>query len=417
MAELPSGWRTVGGENSMQMVSNRVKAAANSNGHLRQLYFFSRYAERRGDPRICDFTFGNPHEMPLPPLVEAIRRHAIPLNKDWFAYKTSEAAPQAFLAECLTRELTLPFAPEDIALTNGGFAAISVAFRLLLDAGDEAIFSTPAWFSYEPMLLMADVTPKKVPLLAESFDLDLKAIDATITPRTRLVIINTPHNPTGRIYSRELLASLADLLSRASERNGRRIFLLSDEPYRRIRFDGREFVSPAQVYPWSVVAYSYGKVLLAPGQRLGYLALSPHMPRMEREEIQNNMFAAQMALGWCFPNAIMQYAILDLEELSIDMSSLSAKRNQMIEALETAGYEVLRPEGTFYLFCKWPRDDPERFWNALADRDVFVMPGSTMNVPDHFRICLTASKEMVDRSLPVFAEVADLMRIERTSVA
>ena len=228
----------------------------------------------------------------------------------------------------------------------------------------------------------------------------------------RLVIINTPHNPTGRIYSRELLAALAGLLSHASERNGRRIFLLSDEPYRRIRFDDRDFVSPAQVYPWSVIAYSYGKVLLAPGQRLGYLAVSPHMPRKEREEIQNNMFAAQMALGWCFPNAIMQYAIPDLEGLSIDMSSLSAKRNRMVEALETAGYEAPRPEGTFYLFCKWPGNDPERFWNALADRDVFVMPGSTMNVPDHFRICLTASKEMVERSLPVFAEVADLMRTD-----
>ena len=401
----------------MQTVSNRVKAAANSNGHLRQLYFFSRYAERRTDPGICDFTFGNPHEMPLPPLVEAIRRHAVPLNKDWFAYKTSEAEPRAFIAECLTRELSLPFEPEDIALTNGAFAAISVTFRLLLDAGDEAIFCTPAWFSYEPMLLMADVTPRKVPLLAETFDLDLDAIDAAITSRTRLVIINTPHNPTGRIYSGELLTALADLLSRASERYGRRIFLLSDEPYRRIRFDGRDFVSPAQVYPWSVIAYSYGKVLLAPGQRLGYLALSPHMPRKEREVIQNNMFAAQMALGWCFPNAIMQYAIPDLETLSIDMPSLSAKRNRMVEALEAAGYGTLRPEGTFYLFCKWPGDDPERFWNALADRDVFVMPGSTMNVSEYFRICLTASHEMVERSLPVFVEVADLMRTERTPFA
>jgi aspartate aminotransferase len=110
----------------------------------------SRYAERRAEPGICDFTFGNPHEMPLPGLVEAIRRHAIPLNKDWFAYKTSEAGPQAFLAERLTLELSLPFEPEDIALTNGAFAAISVAFRLLFDVEDEAIFSTPAWFSYEP---------------------------------------------------------------------------------------------------------------------------------------------------------------------------------------------------------------------------------------------------------------------------
>jgi aspartate aminotransferase len=399
----------------MEAVSNRTKAAADSIARIQQFYFSSSYSERRTEPGVCDFTFGNPHEMPLPPLVDAIRRHAVPLNEHWFAYKTSEAEPQVFLAECLRRELSLPFAPEDIALTNGASAAISVAFRLLLDAGDEAIFCTPGWFSYEPMLLIADVMPRKVPLQPGSFDLDLDAINGAITPRTRLVILNTPHNPTGRIYSRESLVAVAEVLNRASERNGRRIFLLSDEPYRRIRFDARDFVSPAQVYPWTVIAYSYGKVLLAPGQRLGYLAVSPGMPEGEKSAIRANLFTAQMALGWCFPNAVMQYAIPDLENLSIDMPSLSTKRNQMTEGLEKAGYEVLRPEGTFYLFCKYAGEEPELFWKALADRGVFVVPGSLMDVPNHFRICLTASKDMIERSLPIFAEVAETARHERTA--
>ncbi len=397
----------------MQAISNRIKAAAYCNERVHQFYFLSRCAKRRAEPGICDFTFGNPHEMPLPDLVEAIRRHAIPLNKEWFAYKTSEAEPQAFVAERLGRELSLSFEPQDIALTNGAFAAISVAFRLLLDVGEEAIFSTPAWFSYEPMLLTADAAPRKVPLRAESFDLDLEAIDAAITPRTRLVIVNTPHNPTGRIYGYETLVALADMLDRASGRIGRRIFLLSDEPYRRIRFDGRGFVSPAQVYPWTVVTYSYAKVLLAPGQRLGYLAVSPRMPWEERQAIRNHMSTAQVGLGWCFPNAIMQYALPDLEALSIDLPALAAKRGRMAGALEKAGYEMLWPEGTFYLFGKCPGDDPDRFWNALADRDVFVIPGDTMDGPGYFRICLTATEEMVERSLPAFAEVAELMRKAR----
>jgi aspartate aminotransferase len=158
------------------------------------------------------------------------------------------------------------------------------------------------------------------------------------------------------------------------------------------------------------VTYSYAKVLLTPGQRLGYLAVSPRMPWKERQAVRNHMSAAQVALGWCFPNAVMQYAIPDLEGLSIDMRSLSEKRNRMIEALEKARYEVLRPEGTFYLFGKCPGGDPNQFWNALADRDVFVIPGSTMDVPGYFRICLTASTDMVEHSLPIFAEVAELMR-------
>src|SRR5690606_18995491 len=122
------------------------------------------YGKRRGDPRIADFTFGNPHEMPLPGIVSAIRENALPRNKDWFAYKASEAEPQAFLAETLGAELGLAFDPADIALTAGAFAAIAVAFRLVLDPGDEAIYSEPAWFCYEPMLLAADAVPRKVQL-------------------------------------------------------------------------------------------------------------------------------------------------------------------------------------------------------------------------------------------------------------
>lgn len=390
----------------MTTVSRRVLAANHAFDAVKHFYFNSRYGERRGDPTIADFTFGNPHEMPLDGIVSAIREGAVPQNKDWFAYKTSEEAPQAFLAETVSRELGLPFEPPDIALTAGAFAAISVAFRLVLDAGDEAIYSEPAWFCYEPMLLAADAVPRKVPLAKPRFDLDLDAIDAAIGPRTRLVIVNTPHNPTGRIYGRDVLTALAERLERASRRIGHRIFLLSDEPYRRLRFDGREFVSPAAIYPWTLISYSYGKVLLAPGQRLGYLAISPRMPAADRQPLRDALFATQMALGWCFPNAVMQNALPQLERLSIDVKALARRRETLSQALTQAGHAVLPPEGTFYLWSKWAGHDPERQWNALADRGVFVLPGTVMNAPDYFRISLTASDEMVARSLPAFAAVA-----------
>jgi aspartate aminotransferase len=277
----------------------------------------------------------------------------------------------------------------------------------VLDAGDEAIFSEPAWFCYEPLLRAAAAVPKKVALKAPQFDLDLDAIEAAITGRTRLVIVNTPHNPTGRIYARDVLERLAQLLERASARIGHRIYLLSDEPYRRLRFDGRSFQTPAAVYPWTFISYSYGKVLLAPGQRLGYLATSPLMPEAERRAFNDTMLAAQMALGWCFPNAVMQYALPDLETLSIDQAALTRRRDQLMRVLENSGYEVLPPEGTFYLWSKWPGGNPERFWNGLADRNVFVLPGSIMNAPAYFRISLTASDAMVERALAAFTEVAN----------
>ncbi len=387
----------------MSVASKRATAANAAFERVAQFYFTSRYAQHRADPDIADFTFGNPQEMPLGGLVSAIRERATPHDKDWFAYKTSETAPQEFLAQALSQELGLSFDPADIALTTGAFAAIAVAFRLLLEAGDEAIFSEPAWFCYEPMLLLADAVPRSVPLREPDFSLDLDAIEAAITSRTKLVIVTTPHNPTGRIYERAELEALAALLERASARVGHRIFLLSDEPYRRLRFDGTDFTSPAAVYPWTLIAYSYGKVLLSPGQRLGYLALSPLMPALERKELQDAVFATQMALGWCFPNAVMQYAVPELESLSIDVPALQRRRDQLTEALCGAGHRVLSPQGTFYLWVKWAGPDPLEQWNALADRQVFVMPGSLMNAPDYFRISLTASDEMVQRALPVFA--------------
>jgi aspartate aminotransferase len=389
----------------MPIISQRIQLADKAFAPIRDFYLSSRYSKHRADTDICDFTFGNPHEMPLDGLVSAIRERALPQNKDWFAYKTSEQEPQAYLAEKLGQELGLEFEPADIALTAGAFGAIMVAFRLVLDAGDEAVFSVPAWFCYEPMLLAANAVPRKVALNGPRFDLDLDAIDAAIGLKTRLVIVNSPHNPTGRIYDRKILQDLSDLLDRASARIGRRVFLLSDEPYRRLRFDGRDFVSPAAVYPWTFVSYSYGKVLLAPGQRLGYLAASPLMPLNERRALQEVMFSAQMALGWCFPNAVMQYAVPDLEGLSIDQEALRRRRDRLTQAMSRVGFDVLSPEGTFYLWSKWPPGDPERHWTALADSKVFVLPGAIMGSPAHLRISLTASDQMIERALPAFANL------------
>src|SRR5258708_4290223 len=214
----------------MSVVSARMRAADTAFAAVREFYFSSRYGERRPAPGICGFTFCNP-ERPRRGMGGGLRERALPHDKNWFAYKTSEAEPQEYLAERLSQELRLAFEPADIGLTTGAFAAIMVALRLVLDAGDEAVFCEPAWFCYEPMLLAADAVPRKLKLKRPDFDLDLAAIEAAIGPRTRLVIVTTPHNPTGRIYARAQLEALAALLERASGRIGHRVILLSDEPY------------------------------------------------------------------------------------------------------------------------------------------------------------------------------------------
>jgi aspartate aminotransferase len=352
--------------------------------------------------RIADFTFGNPHERPLEGVVQAFQTWSAPRANDWYAYKMSERSAQEAAAASLRDWYGVPFEAEDIAMTNGGFAALSIGLKAVTNVGDEVIFSLPPWLAYEAMILEAGLTPVKVRVNPETYDLDLDAIAAAITPRTRMVIVNTPHNPTGKIYPAETLKALATLLNEASRRHGREIFILSDEPYNRLVFDGMRPHSPAEYYPNTLLAYSYGKTLLIPGQRIGYLALQPDMP--ERQAVRANVTTAQIAAGWMFPNALLQYALPDLEELMIDVGQLQRKRDRLVNALRDLGYEVHVPEGTFYLFPKSPIADDERFTQVLAERGVHVLPGTVFETPGYFRISLTATEEMIERSIPAFAD-------------
>jgi aspartate aminotransferase len=387
-------------------VARGIAAVGGSLAALVAFQTTSAWSQRRTEAGIADFTFGNPHEMPMPDFVSALQQCSEPLNKYWFAYKMSEPDAQAVAATSLRERYNVPYEADDIAMTTGGFGAIATAMHMLLDPGDEVIFSLPPWFCYEPIILHAGGAPVKVRVLPETFDLDLAAIEAAITERTRMVIVNTPHNPTGVIYPAETLGALSELLERASARIGRTIYILSDEPYARIVFDGRQPISPAEFYPNTLIAYSYGKVLLTPGQRIGYLAISPWATA--REELRSAALMVQIALGWAFPNALLQHAIGDLERMSIDVVHMERKRDRVVRALRSMGYDVHSPQGTFYLIPRSPMADDVRFTDLLAQEDVFVLPGTTFEMPGYFRISLTANDEMIERAMPGFAAAWDI---------
>ena len=385
-------------------LSDRARAAADAIAPVTS--FFLTLRSMDGRPDVVDLTFGDPHEMPLPAFVDALRAHLEPQAEDWFAYKSSLAPAQEAIARGLRDDVGLDVAPADITMTQGAFGAIALAFRLVADAGDEVVVPEPGWF-YAPMLRAADMVPVRAPLEADTFDLDIDAIAAALTPRTRMVVVNSPANPTGRVYGRERLDALATLLESASARNGRRIWLLSDEPYRRIRFDGIGFTSPAACYPWTLIDYSYGKVLLTPGQRLGYLALGPGIPEDERSVLRDAILPLQLALGWGFPDAVMQYAVPELESVSIDLVELTRRRDLMVSALSEAGYVLTVPEGTFYLWAAAPGGDATAFALRLAEQGVYVLPGTVFHCPDRFRISLTATTEMLQGALPALRAAAN----------
>lgn len=358
--------------------------------------------EATARPDACNFLFGNPHDVAPDAYVEALIRGTQPSGPDHFAYQMNEPRATSVVAAGLRDRFGLGFRDEDVLMTSGNFAGLSILLTALTDPGDEVIFISPPWFFYETLIVAAGATPVRVYADRATFDLDLDAIAEAITGRTRAIIVNSPNNPSGRIYGRDALERLGDLLRDAGERHGHPIWLLSDEAYNRIVFDGRTFETPVASYPWSFLVYTYGKTHLAPGMRVGYVAPAPDMPDLE--ELRMPLLVSQIANGWAFPVAPLQHAIADLDGLVVDVGRLQARRDRLVTALREQGYTLIEPEGTFYILVRSPIDDDEAFCQILASHDVLVLPGAMFEMPGWFRISITASDDMVERSLPGFAE-------------
>lgn len=364
-------------------------------------YAGSPYLERQGQPGVVDLLFGNPHELPMPAYVEALRRHAEPQDPGWFAYMFSLPAAAETVARDLSAHTAMAWRPEDVVMTTGGWGAIALAVRMLTQPGDEVLYFDPPWFFYEVIIRGAEAVPVALRLDAPRFSPDPDRLAAAITPRTRAVLLNTPHNPSGRVLDAAELAAVAEVLRDASRRFGHPIWLLSDEAYRRIVFDGRRAPSPAEHHDHTLVLYSYGKQLLAPMQRIGYLAISPRVP--EPEPLREAAVLTTFVNAFSFPNALLQRALPDIAGLCVDLGALQRRRDRLVPALADLGYEPTLPEGTFYIMARSPDPDDAAFVARLAADDTFVLPGSTVATPGWFRISLTGSDQMVEAAIPRFA--------------
>ena len=353
-----------------------------------------------GDPDACDFLAGNPEVPALPGYVETLQKWLEPQDRRWFAYGMPDPRAAEAAATELSDELGVAFEPEDILLTRGAHGAMALAMATVLDPGDEVVFISPPWFFYEALILGAGATPVRVRANEATWDLDLDAIAAGLSPRTRMVLINTPNNPTGRIYPDDTLALLAALLQRHSDASARPIYLLSDEAYSKILFDGNVMRSPARHYERTLVAHTLSKSALAPAQRLGYLAMPMTMP--DREALRQGAMSASFSTSNMAPDAVMQYALPDLLHISVDMNKLQLRRDRLLEALRAAGYQVHTPEGTFYLLVRSPVDDESSFVRRLMEDKVVAMSGDMFEMPGYFRLSITATDDMVERAIPVF---------------
>lgn len=385
----------------MHVLSPKLLKALEYQTPIGKFYAEATYMKHRTDPGSLDFTLGDAHELPPKGFVEALQKWSVPQNEGWYGYKESLIQTQAVVSASLRERRGLVIDPKDIFMTNGTMVGLAICLKMLTKEGDEVILNLPPWLGYRRLVHLSGATPVGIPVKAETFELDLEAIAAAITEHTRAIIINSPHNPTGKVFSEKSLQSLGDILTEASKRYGKPIYLISDETFSRIVFDDRPCPSTTQFYPFSFLVYGYSKTLMAPGQRVGYLALSPTMP--EREQLRNVITMLQSSLfGWCFPSALMQYALVDLERITPDIKHLQHKRDWLVQELREMGYEVQLPEATFFLLVKSPWQDDEAFAKLLAGHRVFIFPGTPQEIPGYFRVSLTAHEDMLSLALPAF---------------
>jgi aspartate aminotransferase len=276
-----------------------------------------------------------------------------------------------------------------------------VVFKAILDPGDEVVVTRPYFMEYN--FYTDNHGAKLVPVEpGPGFSLDLGRIAAGLTPATRAVLINSPHNPTGVVYPAERLAELGRLLAEAGDRWGRPIFLVADEPYRKLIYDGRRVPSVFSAYAYSIVVHSHSKDMSVPGERIGYAAVNPDMPEGGAELIKA-LALANRVLGFVNAPSLMQRVMAELQGASVDVSLYQRRRDMFVKGLRARGYRLDEPAGAFYLFPQSPLADDEAFTALLKEEKILAVPGRGFAGPGYFRLCFCASEETIFAALPGFA--------------
>jgi aspartate aminotransferase len=295
----------------------------------------------------------------------------------------------------------------EIIMTCGASGALNVALKTLLDPGDEVLTPVPCFVEYG---FYADNHGGVLKTVAtrSDFTLDLAAFAQAITERTKVVLLNSPNNPTGQIYSRESLEQLGRLLEEKSAAFHRTIYLVSDEPYRKIVFDDHRVPSIFACYANSIIGTSYSKDISIPGERIGFAAVNP--AAAHHDHILNGMALANRILGFVNAPALMQKIVACLQGASVDIALYRRKRDLLCEGLADAGYDFVTPPGTFYLFPRTPIADDVQFVQALQEELILVVPGSGFLGPGHFRIAFCVDDDTIVNALPGFQRVMDRFR-------
>ena len=362
---------------------------------------------RFGAENVYDFSLGNP-DLPAPPAVaEGLKAFAEHAHEPFaFGYMPNGGYPWARekLAAHLSHEQGAHIAAEDVILGCGAAGVLNAFLRAVLNPGEEMLAFAPYFVEYGFYVSNHGGVFKAVPSKKDTFAPDLDALEAAITEKTRVVLINSPHNPTGVVYKRKEVAAIADLQLNKSQQYGKPIWLVSDEPYRFLAYDGVEVPSVLPLYPYAVAISSFSKSLSLPGERLGYAAVSPLLPKEEKAQLMAGLTLTNRILGFVNPPVVGQHIMAAALGSQVDLSIYAARRKAMAEVLTQAGYEFQMPAGAFYFFPKAPGGDDVSFVNALLEERVLAVPGTGFGCPGHFRLAFCVDESVIRNSAEGFAK-------------
>jgi aspartate aminotransferase len=386
----------------MSGVAKKMQTFAENSSWIRKMFEEgARMKAEFGADNVFDFSIGNPDVPPPAKFYSVLRELAQHEEPGIHGYMPNAGYPfvREALAKRLGKEQQVDLHKDDMLMTCGAAGGLNVVFKALLDPADEVIILSPFFVEYHFYVDNHGGVVKVVPT-DKNFNLDLAAIEKALTPKTKVVLINSPNNPTGQIYPAEALQQLGSMLDAAGERFKSTIYLVSDEPYRNIVFDNHEVPPLMTATTNAILASSYSKELSLPGERIGYLAVHPEM--RDKANVLGALTLANRILGFVNAPALMQRAVAQLQDVAVDNSIYARRLEVFCKVLDEAGITYVRPKGAFYLFPQTPIEDDVEFCRLLQEQKILAVPGRGFGLPGHIRLAFCVDERVIAASVEGF---------------
>ncbi|MCY4625653.1 MAG: pyridoxal phosphate-dependent aminotransferase [Chloroflexi bacterium] len=385
-------------------IAAKIQRALESQSWIRQMFELGIHLKQQhGDENVFDLSLGNPILEPPAEVAEALKRLAAdpPAGMHRYMPNAGYAETRAAIAGHLAAQTGLPFTGAHTVMTCGAGGALNITFKSILNPGEEVIIFAPFFPEY-PFYADNHGATTTVAPTDEAFCPDLDALAPMLSARTKAVLVNSPNNPSGALYPADLLAQLGGLLAQAEEKFGSAIYLISDEPYAQLTYDGAETPPIFNAHPRSILATSFSKNLALPGERIGYVAVNPGCP--DAGPLVDALTYCNRVLGFVNAPALMQWLVRDALTASVDISWYQRKRDFLYNELTGMGYSMVKPQGAFYAFPASPNPDDVAFVQELLQWNVLVTPGTGFGSPGHFRISFCLEDRVLEGAMHGFRE-------------